>query len=180
MEWSEDKILELISQGWTLSYDKTNQKYKLQKRINGKVKSYTLPKRFNEFCDKLKKEKELNKYLEIFSDIDKGCSVEEIHEEYKLSYEEVEKIFRKYVEWKLNRNELADLLAKILYEIRFWEIWRIFNLEERLDNASKMVRTAFGFANLKFQCPKCLKTSTLTYDNTIKRWVCSICGKIPF
>ena len=50
MEWTEEKILEFVKQGWTLSWDKTNQKYKLQKRINGKVKSYTLPKKFNEFC----------------------------------------------------------------------------------------------------------------------------------
>ena len=32
------------------------------------TKSYTLPKQLNEFCDKLKKEKELNKHLEIFKD----------------------------------------------------------------------------------------------------------------
>jgi len=37
MEWTEDKILEYIQQGWTLSWDKSNKKYKLQKRINGKV-----------------------------------------------------------------------------------------------------------------------------------------------
>jgi len=46
MEWSESKIVEFVNQGWSLSWDKTNQRYKLQKRINGRVKSYTLPKEY--------------------------------------------------------------------------------------------------------------------------------------
>jgi len=187
MEWSKDKILEYVQQGWTLSWDKTNQKYKLQKRINGKVKSYTLPKEFNEFCKRLKEEKELNKYLDIFKYIEEGASVDEVREKYKLEYEEAERVFKEYVEWKIKENKLDDLLFNILYELRSYVQWRIDDIEEieekigeRLDKASRMVRTAFGIAGLEFQCPVCRKTSTLKYDSNVKKWVCSNCGKIPF
>ena len=50
MEWSRDTIQRYIREGWSLSFDKTNQRFKLQKRVNGRVKSYTLPKEFNELC----------------------------------------------------------------------------------------------------------------------------------
>jgi len=55
--WTEEKILEYIQQGWSLSWDRTNQKFKLLKREGGVVKSYTLPRDFNSFCEKLLKEK---------------------------------------------------------------------------------------------------------------------------
>ena len=68
MEWSDGKIMELIEKGWTLSYDRTNKRFKLQKRIkvNGKslVKSYTLPKQFNDFCYLIKLYHELKKKIE--------------------------------------------------------------------------------------------------------------------
>jgi len=183
MEWSESKILEYTQQGWTLSWDKTNQKYKLQKRINGKVKSYTLPKQFNEFCDKIKKN-ELSEYLEIFNEIECGASVEEIRERYNLSYKEIEKIFKKYVEWKLSKNELGDLLFNIFYELR--RVDRLKDIEERLDNASWLIRHSLGEAGIKINCPICKKWSFLELreirigNGKVKKWVCSNCGKIPF
>lgn len=56
IEWSEEKIEKFVSDGWSLSYDKTNDRFKLQKWMKGRVKSYSLPKHFNEFCWKLKEE----------------------------------------------------------------------------------------------------------------------------
>ena len=186
MEWNENKILEFINQGWTLSYDKTNQKYKLQKRINGKVKSYTLPKQFNEFCNRIKKEKELSKYLEIFKDIDSGSTVDEINEKYGLKYIEIEEIFKKYVEWKLNKNELKDLLFIILYELRFYELWRIDEIKERLNRASWLIRHSLGSNRIMINCPICKKWGYLELkevkvgNRIVTNWVCSNCGKIPF
>ena len=54
IEWSEEKILEFVSEGWSLSYDKANDRFKLQKKVRGRTKSYTLPREFNEFCAELK------------------------------------------------------------------------------------------------------------------------------
>jgi len=76
MEWSNNRIMELIEEGWTLSYDRTNKRFKLQKRVkvNGKslVKSYTLPKQFNDFCYLIKHCQELKKKIEdLKSRIDK-------------------------------------------------------------------------------------------------------------
>jgi len=99
MKWSEEKIVEYVNQGWSLSWDKVNQKYKLQKRINGKVKSYTLPKRFNEFCKRLKEE---SKYLPIFEDIEKGYLITKIMERHNLDEVEIYEVLKKYVEWKFN------------------------------------------------------------------------------
>ncbi len=180
MEWTEDKIIEFVNQGWALSWDKTNQKYKLQKRINGKVKSYTLPKKFNEFCRKLKEE---SKYLPIFKDIEDGYLIKKIMEKHDIDEIKILDVLERYVEWKLKQKDgLKDLLFRIL--CRFEEIEElndgIKELKDRLDKASRMVRTALGFAKLSFQCPNCLETSKLEYDESIKRWVCSNCGKIPF
>ncbi|WP_148208659.1 hypothetical protein [Archaeoglobus profundus] len=173
MEWTEEKIIEYINQGWTLSYDKTNQKYKLQKRINGRVKSYTLPKRFNEFCKRLKEE---FKYLPIFEDIEKEYSITKVMERHNLDEIEIYDVLWKYVEWKLNKREgLKELLYDILCKFKAIE-----EIEDRLNKASRMVRTGFGFAELSFQCPNCLENSKLRYDKSMGKWVCSNCGEIPF
>ena len=169
MEWNESKILEYVNQGWTLSWDKTNQKYKLQKRINGKVKSYTLPRRFNEFCKRLKGE---SKYLPIFEDIEKEQSITKAMEKHDLNEDKIYEVLERYVEWKLDKGEIRDLISRIFFEMK--------ELEDRLNKASRMVRTAFGFAKLGFQCPICLEGSMLKYDKSIGKWVCSNCGKIPF
>jgi len=174
MEWNEDKILEYVQQGWTLSYDKTNQKYKLQKRINGKVKSYTLPKKFNEFCDRIKKytsKHSINK-IEIFESIDSGYSLKEIQEKYKLCDKCILKLFKEYVEFKIKNDQLKDILAEIFYNLKL--------VEDRLNNASFMIRTSFGFSEQIFKCPICLEISKLRYDKSIGKWVCSKCGEIPF
>lgn len=65
MEWREGKILEFVNQGWSLSWDKANQRYKLQKRVNGRVKSYTLPREFNNFCEELKGKRRKKNLREI-------------------------------------------------------------------------------------------------------------------
>ncbi len=173
MEWTEEKIIEYVKQGWTLSWDRTNQKYKLQKRINGKVKSYTLPKRFNEFCKRLKDE---FKYLPIFKDIEDGYLIKKIMEKHNLDEIEIYDVLERYVEWKLNKK---DGLKELLYYL-LCRVINIQEIEDRLNKASRMVRTAFGFNEITFQCPNCLETSKLKYDESIGKWVCSNCGKIPF
>jgi len=186
MEWSEEKILEYVSQGWTLSWDRTNKKYKLQKRINGKVKSYTLPKRFNEFCDKIKEEKLNAKYLKAFKMLDEGTLITTIMDELNIDEFEIYDIFDKYVNYKLESLDSKEILKKIWYNLLCLQYdleeasSRINNIENRINQASKVVRTGFGFAKLTFQCPKCLEVSTLRYDSTAKRWVCSKCNEVPF
>ena len=63
-EWTKEKIEEYIDNGWTLSYDRANDKFKLAKRIGERVKSYSLPRAFNDFCSKIIAEKELRKLKE--------------------------------------------------------------------------------------------------------------------
>jgi hypothetical protein len=117
MEWSEAKIIELVNQGWSLSLDKTNKRFKLLKRINGKVKSYTLPRELNEFCEKLKADLELTKgrpIAEIFKLIDTEPFHWLRHSE-KMSYDELEKLFERYCEEKSKEQTPQDMAKFALY-----------------------------------------------------------------
>jgi len=136
MEWTEEKILEYVQQGWTLSWDRTNQKYKLQKRINGKVKSYTLPRRFNEFCKRLKGE---SKYLPIFEDIEKEQSITKAMEKHYLDEDKIYEVLERYVEWKLDRGEVKDLISRILFETKVLEDGLI-----RISRAVRAILKALG------------------------------------
>lgn len=163
--------MEYVNQGWTLSWDKTNQMYKLQKRINGKVVSYTLPRKFNEFCKRLKEESKC-----IFQFSRKRYLIKEIMRRHNLDEPKIYDVLKKYVEWKLSKKDgLKDLLYKVICMLVDIE-----DLKDELNKASRMVRTGFGFAGLTFQCPNCFENSKLKYDESIRKWVCSKCGKIPF
>lgn len=98
IEWNEEKIEKFVSDGWTFSYDKTNDRFKLQKRINGKVKSYSLPKRYNEICRKIKDEVYHGRPLsEWFKILDKEPIFLLPSE---LSPRDLERLFEKYCEEK--------------------------------------------------------------------------------
>ena len=54
MEWNEEKVREYVKAGWTLTFDKSRNRFKLTKRIKGKFKQFNLPRELNAFCRKLK------------------------------------------------------------------------------------------------------------------------------
>jgi hypothetical protein len=56
---------------------------------------------------------------------------------------------------------------------------RVKRLEERMDAASRVVRTALGIEGLEF-LPECGKFSKLKHDEARRLWVCSRCGEKPF
>jgi ribosomal protein L37AE/L43A len=56
---------------------------------------------------------------------------------------------------------------------------RIERLEERVEAASRVVRTALSGTNLRFICGKCGEWSTIKYDDGKKVWVCGSCGEKP-
>ena len=198
--WSEEEIEKYITEGWSLSYDKTNNKFKLQKRIGKKVKSYTLPKEFNEFCQKLKEEMNLTKgkpLKEIYKIIEKEDFITKLVEEEDLGWENTKKLFEKYCEEKSKKLTPEDVAKMSLYSyfllkksggIEVIDLlsvvdlleYNVTKLRERVDNISFALRHALGIAGIKIRCPKCREWSYLKYDKGKKKWVCSKCGKVPF
>ena len=56
---------------------------------------------------------------------------------------------------------------------------RVKYLEERVEAASRVVRTALGHAGMGFLCGTCGKWSKMKYDEERKLWVCTSCGEKP-
>ena len=64
-EWNEEKVEEYVKAGWTLTYDKRNDNYKLMKKVKGKLRQFNLPRELNDFCCELrrrKREKQRNEH----------------------------------------------------------------------------------------------------------------------
>ena len=55
-------------------------------------------------------------------------------------------------------------------------------LGERIDKASFLIRCTFGNEEKPIYCPNCRKLAFLELRkvNGKDRWVCSVCGEIPF
>ena len=150
----------------------------------------------------IKKEIEVeDRYLEAFKIIDRslieeGALLEARLKELGFTLKNIHELFNKYVDYKLDKESLKDLLRFILNCLLTlkidWETYatyhdeRLEELEERLYNASYMIRHALGEAGIKIRCPKCHEWSYLvlkeikTGKTTEKKWVCSNCNQVPF
>ena len=133
-EWTKEKIEEYVSQGWTLSYDRSNDRYKLAKRIGKKIKSYSLPKRFNEFCSELKEKTVARKPISYWMkklDEEPLCYIKE---EYNLDWLDLENIFEKYVEYKAKELSPEEVARMALYAYIFVkEVIGFTPVQERLN-----------------------------------------------
>lgn len=208
VKWDEGKIEKFVSDGWSLSYDKANDRFKLQKRVKDKVKSYSLPKQFNEFCWKLKEELKLTKgkpLKEIFKTIeDEKTRLVDLD----LSWDKVEKVLEKYCKEKAKNLTPEDVARMALYSylilkksggarvdetLLFAEAHEdmIQELEDEINAISRSLRNYFGQKEIPIWCPKCKQWSYLKYgdveiriDSKVLRkwkdWICSKCGEIPF
>lgn len=102
-----------------MSYDKTNDRFKLQKRINEKVKSYSLPKRYNEICRKIKDKVFHRKPLsEWFKILDGEPIFILAYKPYELDWWEVEEIFEKYCKEKAKELSPKEVAKMALYAYR--------------------------------------------------------------
>jgi len=126
MEWSKEKIAGYVSKGWSLSYDKTNDRFKLQKWIKGKVKSYSLPKQFNEFCQELKKELSQVREVEDVEEELEGSKSKKLKKSSdhqrpgtgrEITLEALDKSHAKIVQ---NVTERVSWFADVLNEIGFY------------------------------------------------------------
>lgn len=209
IKWSEEKIKEYISKGWTLSYDKSNDRFKLQKRVKGKVKSYSLPKGYNEICRKIKDEVFHGRPLsEWFKILDREPILSLTYKPYGVDWWEVEEIFEKYCEEKAKELSPKDVARMALYSYlllkksegaRVSEILLfagnydadIRMLEEKVRAISWTLRNYFGQKEIPIWCPKCKQWSYLKYgdheikvgNKVLRKWrdlICSKCEEIPF
>ena len=116
-KWSEEEIERYVNSGWSLSYDKKNLRYKLQKRIRGKVKSYSLPKKFNEFCEKLKGEiihgRTLSEYFKVIEN--EKPLIYLALPPYNLKWDEIDTILREYCKRKAKELTPEQVAEMTLY-----------------------------------------------------------------
>lgn len=205
IRWSEKKIEEHVSNGWSLSYDKTNDKFKLQKRMDGKVNSYSLPKQFNEFCWKLKEELKLTKGKPL-KEVFKAMEDEKFPlfnftcvNTFNMDWDTLEKVVEKYCEEKVKELTPKEVVRMALYSYLIlkksggvgtcepllfggWAMERIDELEKRIDDITYGLKQVLGNTEIGFTCPKCGKWTHLELRRVEgrKKWVCAKCGEDPF
>jgi len=129
---------------------------------------------------------------------EKGYTYREIAKELRISVRDISRILRSE-ERKDEIDEIKERLKKLEEGVKgigerveglFDVIDRCFDvsdcLDERLNNASYMVRHALGNAEIKIRCPHCHEWSYLVLREVdeegeiVKKWACSNCGKVPF
>lgn len=186
VEWNEDKILKFIGDGWSLSWDKTNKRYKLQKRIEGKVKSYTLPRELNSYCGELR---EILNYLKLIKKYGLEEAKEKLHDIKDVfgdeDYDKLDRALELYCKIYGLSYEYQLLKAlggvRLLYTIEeIYYLWQEINMiYERIHNMSKVLKSYLGSKEITIVCPKCNSPTTLK-QNERWEWVCSKCGKEPF
>jgi len=104
--------------------------------------------------------------------------VKELYEQ-GYTYREIAKKLR------ISVRDISQILKGVTRKDEIDEIKeRLQKLEERIDNASFMIRHALGDADIQIRCPHCHQWTLLRLIKPKgmdeEKWACPLCGEVPF